>query len=44
MRLHVREELLVDALGRPAQRKLAKRRQVAGRKIMLKRPLGLLGT
>ena len=35
MRLHVVEQLLVDALGGAAQRQLAQRRQVAGRKIVL---------
>ena len=38
-----REQLLVHALGGAAQRKLAQRRQVAGREIVLQRPLGLLG-
>ena len=43
MRLHVREQLLVDALGGAPQRELAQRRQVAGREVMLERALGLLG-
>ena len=43
IRLHVGEQLLVDPLGRAAQRELAQRGQVAGREIMLQRPLGLLG-
>ena len=41
--LHVREQLFVDALGGPPQRQLAQRGQVARRKIMLERALGLLG-
>jgi len=32
MRLHVRQELLVDALRRAPQRQLAERGQVAGEK------------
>ena len=43
MGLHVREQLLVDALGGAAQRQLAQRRQVAGREVVLERALGLLG-
>ena len=43
MRLHLREQLLVDALGGAPQRELAQRRQVAGREEMLERALGLLG-
>ena len=42
-RLHLREQLLVDPLGGAAQRKLAQRRQVAGREEVLERALGLLG-
>ena len=42
VRLHVGEELVVDALGGPAERQLAERRQVARREIVLERPLGLL--
>ena len=44
MRLHVREQLVVDALSGPAQRKFAKRRQIARREVILQRPLGLFGT
>ena len=43
MRLHVCEQLLVNAVRRAAQRKLAQSGQVAGREIMLQGPLGLLG-
>ena len=43
MRLHLGEQLLVDALGGAAQRQLAQRRQVAGREVVLQRALGLLG-
>ena len=43
MGLHVREQLLVDALGGAAQRQLAQRRQIAGREEVLQRALGLLG-
>ena len=43
LRLHVREQLLVDPLGGAAQRQLAQRGQVARREIVLQRPLGLLG-
>ena len=42
-RLHLGEQLLVDALGGAAQRQLAKRRQVGRREEVLERPLGLLG-
>jgi hypothetical protein len=41
VRLHVGEQLLVDALRRPAQRELAQRRQIAGREIVLERAFGL---
>ncbi len=41
VRLHLGEQLLVDPLGGAAQRQLAQRRQVAGRKKMLERALGL---
>ena len=41
--LHMRQELLVDALGGAAQRQLAQRGQIARREIMLERALGLLG-
>ena len=40
VRLHVGEELVVDALGRAAQRQLAQRGQVAGREVVLERALG----
>ena len=43
MGLHVREQLLVHALGRAAKRKLAQGGQVAGREVVLQRALGLLG-
>ena len=43
MGLHVGEQLLVHALRRAAQRKLAQGGQVAGRKVVLQRALGLLG-
>ena len=43
VRLHMGEELVVDALGGLAEGELAERRQVARRKIVLERPLGLLG-
>ena len=42
MRLHFREQLLVDPLGGAAQRQLAQRREVGGREEMLERALGLL--
>ena len=42
-RLHLREQLLVDALRRATQRQLAKCREVGRREEVLKRPLGLLG-
>ena len=42
VRLHLGEQLVVDALGGPAQRELAQRRQVARREEVLERPLGLL--
>ena len=42
MLAHVREELLIDALGGAAQSQLAQCRQVARRKIMAYRALGLL--
>ena len=42
--LHLGKKLLVDSLGGPPQGKLAQRGQIAGREIMLKRALGLLGT
>ena len=42
MLAHVREELLVDALGGAPQRQFAQRRQVAGRKEMADGALGLL--
>ena len=41
--LHMRQQLLVDALGRPPQCQLAQCGQVARREIMLQRALGLLG-
>ena len=41
MRLHFREQLLVDPLGGAAQSELAQRRQIGGRKEMLERALGL---
>ena len=40
VRLHVGEQLLVDALGRAPQRQLPQRRQVAGREVVLERALG----
>ena len=43
VRLHLAEQLLVDALGRPAQRQLAQGGEIGGRKEMLERALGLLG-
>ena len=43
VRLHVREQLLVDALGRPPQCQLAQRSQIPRREIMLQRPFGLRG-
>ena len=43
MRLHVGEQLLVDALGGAAQGELAQRRQIARREVVLERALGLLG-
>ncbi len=43
VRLHVGQKLLVDPLGRAPQRELAQGGQVAGREIMLERPLRLLG-
>ena len=42
IRLHVSQELLVDALGGAPQRQLAQCGQIARREIMLKRALGLL--
>ncbi len=42
VRLHMRQELLVHALSGSPERKLPQRRQIAGRKIMRKRPLGLV--
>ena len=42
-RLHVLEQLLVDALGRAPQGQLAQGREVGGREIVLERALGLLG-
>ncbi len=41
MRLHVAEKLLVHTLRGAAQRQFAERRQIAWRKIMIQRPLGL---
>jgi hypothetical protein len=38
----VREQLLVHPLGGAPQRQLAQGRQVAGRKVVLQRALGLL--
>jgi len=43
VRLHVREQLFVDALGGPPQRQLAQCGQIPRREIMLKRALGLFG-
>ena len=43
VRLHLAEQLLVDALGRPAQRELAQSDEVGWRKEMLERALGLFG-
>ena len=43
VRLHLGEQLLVDALGGAPQGELAQRRQVGGREEMLERALGLLG-
>ncbi len=42
MGLHMRKELLVDTLGRAAKSEFAKRRQIARREVILKRPLGFL--
>ena len=42
-RLHLLEQLLVDALGGAAQRQLAQRGQVGRREVVLERALGLLG-
>ena len=43
IRLHVGQQLLVDPLGGAPERELAQGGQIAGRKIMLQRPLGLFG-
>ena len=43
VRLHLREQLLVDPVGGAAQRQLAQRRQLGGREEMLERAFGLLG-
>ena len=42
-RLHLVEQLLVDALGGAPQRQLAQSGQIGGREEMLERALGLLG-
>ena len=42
MLAHMRQQLLVDALGGSPQRQLAQRRQIAGREEMADRALGLL--
>ena len=42
MLAHMRQQLLVDALGGAAQRQLAQRRQIAGREKVANRALGLL--
>src|SRR5215471_15529650 len=42
MRAHMREQLLIDPLSRPAQRELAQRGQVPLRKIVPDRALGLM--
>ena len=44
MGLHVREQLLIDALGGAPQRQFAQGGEIAGREIMVERALGLLGT
>ena len=41
-RLHLGEELLIDALGGAPQRELAQRREVGGREEVLERPFRLL--
>ena len=41
--LHVGEQLLIDPLGGAPQRQFAQRGEIAGRKIMLQRALGLPG-
>ena len=43
VRLHLAEQLLVHALGRPPQRELAQSDEVGRRKEMLERALGLFG-
>ena len=42
MRLHVRQQLLVERLRRPPQCQLAKRGAIPLREVMLERPLRLL--
>ena len=41
--LHMRQKLLIDAVGGPAQRKFTQGREVARREIMRERALGLAG-
>ena len=41
--LHVREQLLIDALGGAPQRQFAQGGEVAGREVVVERALGLLG-
>ena len=43
VRLHVRQQLVVDPLGRGAEGELAERGEVARREVVLERPLRLLG-